>query len=165
MVQSSSLGDVRCLNIWDASFLRLYIWPEVLYTIGVCGRWKNSQKSVLTSKLDAGGFRPRLLDGSLLARLCRTRSIGHPPDVEIAKKACLQASLTRGASGPQLLDGSLLARLAPHKKHRASARCKNSQKSMLTSKLDACSSACFFAVQIVSSILHNFLENSNMLEA
>ena len=69
MVQSSSLGDVRCLNIWDASFLRLYIWLEVLYTIGVCGRWKNSQKSVLTSKLDAGASGPQLLDGSLLARL------------------------------------------------------------------------------------------------
>ena len=165
MVQSSSLGDVRCLNIWDASFLRLYIWPEVLYTIGVCGRWKNSQKSVLTSKLDAGASDRDGWTALFLRGLRRTRSIGHPPDVEIAKKACLQASLTRGASGPQLLDGSLLARLAPHKKHRASARCKNSQKSMLTSKLDACSSACFFAVQIVSSILHNFLENSNMLGA
>ena len=75
------MGDVRCLNIWDASFLRLYIWLEVLYTIGVCGRWKNSQKSVLTSKLDARF------------------------------------------------------------------------------------SVYFFAVQIVSSILHNFLENSNMLGA
>ena len=52
MVQSSSLGDVRCLNIWDASFLRLYIWPEVLYTIGVCGRWSERHKSWFIGRLD-----------------------------------------------------------------------------------------------------------------
>ena len=94
MVQSSSLGDLRCLNIWDASFLRLYIWLEVLYTIGVCGRWKNSQKSVLTSKLDAGASDRDGWTALFLRGLRRTRSIGHPPDVKTVKRACLQASLT-----------------------------------------------------------------------
>ena len=77
----------------------------------------------------------------------------------------LTSKLDAGGFRPRRLDGSLLARLTPHKKHRASARCRNSQKSVLTSKLDARFSVYFFAVQIVSSILHNFLENSNMLGA